>query len=121
MAVSVTSALNRLLDGGPLAIKQLFHSTGELSGNLTLDVTYPNFLKIDAGGSARDISLPAEEVSEGLFYVIANWSSGAENLVVKNDADTPATIVTVNQNDVAVVWCDGSAWNLFGVYTQAQS
>lgn len=119
MALSSTSALQRLLDGGPIAIKQLFHSTGELSGNLTLDVTYPNFLKIDAGGSARDVTLPAEADSNGLFYVIANWSSGAENLVIKNDGGD--TIVTANQNDVAVVWCDGSAWALFGVYTQAQS
>jgi len=115
MAVSVTSALNRLLDGGPIAIKQLFHSTGELSGALVLDVTHPNFLKIDAGGAERAITTPAAAQSEGLFYFIANWSSGAENLVVNTN------LVTINQNECAIIWCDGSAWNVFAVFTIAQS
>lgn len=115
MALSVQSFTDLLTAGGPIGIKQLFHATGELSGGITLGPTYPNFLKIDAGGAERAITLPAAASNNGLFYVIANWSSGAENLVVNTD------LVTINQNDCAILWCDGSAWNVFAVFTIAQS
>jgi len=90
-----------------------------LSGAATLDYTYPNLLALDPGGAHRDVTLPAEATSTGLWYFIANKADAGENLVVKDDA--AATVVTVNQNEGAVVYCDGTAWALFAVITIAIS
>ncbi len=79
-----------------------------LAGDLTLDNTSANYLRIDPGGSARDVNLPAEEISDGLFFQFFNAASGAENLVLKNDNGD--TIETVAQNEMCLVGCDGSAW-----------
>lgn len=79
-----------------------------LATNLTLDSTSANYLRIDPGGSHRDVSLPAEENSDGLFFQIFNSASGAENLVFKNDAG--ATIETVAQSEMCLLGCDGTNW-----------
>jgi len=82
-----------------------------LAGDLALDNTSANYLRIDPGGSARDVTLPAEEVSDGLFFQIYNTASGAENLVFKNDAGS--TIETVGQGEMCLLGCDGTNWLIF--------
>lgn len=104
MALPDVSALNRLLDGGPFAMKGLYHATGELTGALVLTVQYPNILKIDAGGAERAVTLPAAADSHGMWFLIVNASSGAENLVVNTD------LVTINQNDAAFIYNDAGTW-----------
>lgn len=101
-----------------LAIKDLVH-VATLSGNLTLDDTYPSLLKLDPGGLARDVTLPAEATNEGVFVWIVNAADAAENLVVKDDS--PATIATINQNEEGIFFCDGTSWILFRVATIALS
>lgn len=90
-----------------------------LTGATTVDGTYGNFVKMDPGGASRNVTLPAEEGRKGAWFFFANAADAAENLVIKDDAAN--TIVTINQNEGAVVWCDGAAWNLFAVWTIALS
>lgn len=100
-----------------LVMPGAFKATETLTGNRVLTLADGQFLNLDPGGSARDVTLPAAR--DGLFYFIANRADGAENLVVKN-ADG-LTVVTLNQNDAALVACDGTSWVFFGVITIAQS
>lgn len=72
----------------------------------TGDATVQN---LDPGGAARNVDLPAEEA--GLVFVIANRADAAEAITVRDDAD--ATVVTVNQNDVAYCISDGTGWIAF--------
>lgn len=105
---------------GALRVEQgRYVEIATLTGNITLDDTYPNVLKLDPGGSARDVTLPAVATSKYRTYDVINAADAAENLVVKNAGGS--TIVTINQNERAVVWCDGSAWNLLYVATIALS
>ena len=90
-----------------------------LAANLTLSMQYPNLLKLDPGGSARDVTLPAEEGNKGAWFHIVNAADAAENLVIKDDGGS--TIATVNQNEEAIVFCTGSAWTLFRIATIALS
>lgn len=90
-----------------------------LTGNLVLASDDPQFQRIDPGGSARDVTLPAEGASEGLFFWILNTANAAENLVVKDDGGS--TVVTISQNEAAVVVCDGSGWDHMGIITIALS
>lgn len=104
----------------------VFHSE-TLAGNITLDATYPMVIKLDAGGSARDVELDDEGTipSTGLYRRIVNGSDGAENLVVKNEAGD--TIGTINQNEQGEFFNAGvqdgteSAWVLIAISTIALS
>lgn len=89
------------------------------TGNLTLTERYANHLKIDPSGSARDVNLPAEATSNGMWFEIVNAADASENLVVKDDGG--ATIVTISQNEKAKVFCDGSSWYHLGIVTIALS
>lgn len=89
------------------------------TGNLTLTLGYTNMLRIDPGGSARDVTLPAEAGAEGAWFEILNTADGAENLVVKNDGGS--TIVTISQNEKATVVCNGTAWVHMGIVSVALS
>ena len=121
-AASLRVALGRgdsallVCDGLGWGVAQLTRAShvadlGELASNLTLDAYGPKILRIDAGGSARDVTLPAEALSTGVTFTIYNISSGAEDLVLKDDG--ASTIETVSQNEFAVVGCDGSSWAVY--------
>lgn len=88
-----------------------------LTGNVTLTRKSAQWLKLDPGGGARDVTLPTAE--DGLFFWIVNAADAAENLVIKNAAGS--TIATVNQNEEAVILCDASGWYLHRVATIALS
>ena len=90
-----------------------------LAANLTLTAQYRKYLRLDPGGSARDVNLPAEAGSNGLAFYILNAADAAENLVVKNDAG--GTIVTISQNEAAWVVCDGTDWHHMGIISIALS
>jgi hypothetical protein len=90
-----------------------------LSGARTVTFADANILRLDPGGSARDVILPAEADSAGVVYEIINAASGAENLVIKDDG--ASTIGTINQNEMCKVACDGSAWSLLYVSAIALS
>ena len=75
-----------------------------MSGDLTLDASSANYLRIDPV-VPLDVTLPAEESSEGLFFRIYNIADAAEALTVKNDGGD--TIETFSQNEHGLVGCDG--------------
>jgi hypothetical protein len=87
-----------------------------LTGHITLvGPSSAKFQKLNPGGSNRNVTLPAEEISEGLSYRITN--SGAENLVIKDDA--AVEIVTLNMNEATWVVCSATAWVHMGIETIA--
>lgn len=90
-----------------------------LAGALTLTAQYRQILRLDPGGSARDVNLPAVATSNGLSFEIVNTADAAENLVVKNAGG--ATIVTISQNEKATVVCDGATWYHTGIVSIALS
>lgn len=89
-----------------------------MTGNETFSKLFANVQKLDPDG-ARDINLPAEANSDGMWFEIINVASGAEDITVKNDA--PATVVTISQNESAKVYCDGVTWNHTGIHSIAAS
>lgn len=99
-------------------VKGLFQAE-TLAGNITLTAAYPSLLKLDPGGSSRNVTLDTIAESSGAVRMFVNAADAAENLVVKNPAGD--TIVTVNQNEGAIVYCDGSSWTLVCVLTIALS
>lgn len=90
-----------------------------LTGDVTLDSTYPAILKLDPGGGARNVTLDAIATNAGLYRRIINAADAAENLVIKNAAGS--TIGTANQNEQIEVYCDGSSWTLIAVSSIALS
>jgi len=78
-----------------------------LSGDLTLTRGSATYLNLDPGGSARNVTLPAEEDNAGLVFSLYNAADAAENLVIKNDGGS--TIVTIAQGGTAVVACHDSS------------
>lgn len=89
------------------------------TGAVTLATTDAQYQRIDPGGSARDVTLPAEASATGLWFRIVNAADAAENLVVKDDGGS--TIVTISQNEMAEVVCNGTAWVHMGIHTIALS
>jgi hypothetical protein len=110
------SAMAQALGRGP-TMKPEHLGVVTLTGALVLTNQYRDVLKLDPGGDHRDVTLPAEETSNGRHLRIINAADAAENLVVKNDA--AATLVTINQNEQAELWCDGTTWHLLCVSTIA--
>lgn len=109
MALARTTAFE-----GPLALPAGFN--GEtLSGNKTLTIADGNFVRFDPGGANRDVILPAEEGTYGMFIFVANAADATENLVCKDDAGN--TIGTVAQNQTGLLVSTGTAWALWQLFT----
>lgn len=85
------------------------HSVDTLAGNINLDADSPTMQVLDPGGAGRTITLPAEADSDGLCFIIVNTADAPEDLTVNDDA--AGGVVTVSQNEMAVVVCDGAAWH----------
>lgn len=90
-----------------------------LTGNLTLDASYPALLKLDPGGASRDVTLDNPPSDVTLIREIVNSADAAENLVVKDSS--PATIGTINQNEAGRFYWSGTAWSLINIVTIALS
>lgn len=93
-----------------------------LTGTLTLTLAEYNcnVLKLDPGGASRTVNLWPELDMKGAVVFIVNAADAAENLVLKEDTST-TTIATINQNEAALVFSDGTNWNLICVQTIALS
>lgn len=75
-----------------------------LSGDLVLNEFSAQVLRIDPGGAARAVTLPAGE--EGDWFCIVNVGESAEDLTVNT------SLVTVTPGDCAVVAHINGAWTL---------
>lgn len=98
---------------------QSITATGDLGLRInagTLDATtgdatlQAQILRIDPGGAGRAIDLPAVAEAGGLELWITNTADAAEDLTVRLDGGG-ATIVTISQNEVGYIWCDGATWD----------
>lgn len=90
---------------------KLKSETKTLAGAHTLDKKSATLQFIDPGGAARTITLPAEADSDGLVFIVMNTADALEILTIQDD--TPATVVTPTQNEMAIVVCDGTTWRGF--------
>lgn len=77
-----------------------------LSGNKTLASGDPMLQSLDPNGSNRDVNLPAED--DDVFVIGNRADASGEDLVLKDDGGT--TLVTLNQDDVALCVTDGTGW-----------
>lgn len=85
------------------------HVTETLAAQKVLTEKSPMIQLLDNGGAVRDVLLPPEADSEGLIFIIANTGGGAFAITVKEDSDT-TTIVTLDQAQAGIVFCDGTTW-----------
>lgn len=93
-------------------VRGLHQTVSLVADNYVISREQPPVLWIDPNGASRDVLLPTEADSIHQILVIINTADAAENLVVKEDSDT-TTIVTVNQNEIGVFFCNGIAWRGF--------
>lgn len=84
-----------------------------LAGNVTLTHKSSQFLRLDPGGAARDVTLPA--VRDGLRFRILNTADAAETITVKNAAGS--TILTITQGQTGEAWCTSTGWVSGGAWT----
>lgn len=74
-----------------------------LAGNRIVVNGEGPILSMDAGGSSRNVTLPARaDVNDGVVLVLHNISTAGENLVVKNSA--ASTLVTLPSSGVALIF-----------------
>ena len=91
-----------------------------LAADAQLTARSPHFLKLDPGGSARNVDLPGivEGVADtdGLIFVIVNDADAAETITVRNPAN--GTVDTIAQNQMAIFMGTGAqAYVAIGVWT----
>ena len=87
---------------------KLQSSVQTLTGTYVIDADAPPVQRLDPGGSARNVDLPAEASSKDLVFIIVNTADAAENITVRDDGGS--TIVTLNQDESVTVHCDGTSW-----------
>ena len=83
--------------------------TGTAGGGQT--VITSNFLIVDPGGNDENLVLPAEALCTGLLLFIFNSANAAEDIVVQNDGG--GTVLTLEQNESGLVYCDGTTFRGF--------
>lgn len=83
-----------------------------LGAAYVVDGDLPQLLFLDPGGAGRNVDLPAEADSKGLFFIIVNTADAAEALTIRNDA--AGTVGSVTQNEAAFCVCDGTTWRVYG-------
>ena len=96
---------------------RLGHNVEALTGTKTLTPQDAQFQMLDPDGGHKNVDLPAEEASQGLFFIIKNTAGGAENLVVRNDA--AATKETLANGKWGIFVCNGTSWETMGVLSHA--
>ncbi len=87
-------------------IKRTDANRETLSGDKTLSSTSPQTQSLDPGGVNRTVTLPA--ASSDLYFLIANRADAAEDITVNDNGGTK--LVTLNQNGVTELKCDGTGW-----------
>lgn len=85
------------------------------TGSVSITRATGKFVKIDPGGSARDVTLAASLNRHGAWLNIMNAADAAENLTIKNSAGSTLGVLNQNQGCWAVN-LDGTAsgWKLLG-------
>ena len=81
-----------------------------IADNYQLTNNHPLFMWLDPNGGHKDVRLPlaTDAESAGRMFFIINAADAAENLVVKNSAETE-TVVTIGQGNIGILFCDGAS------------
>lgn len=103
----VNLRFSALLDGNVLGVAKQ-----TLGATLTIAPNAPPYQDLDAGGAGRTVNLPSNSV-KGQFFVISNYTGGANSLTVK-DFTSATTVGVVAQNKAALFVSNGdgtvNAW-----------
>ena len=83
-------------------------NTEILSDGKTLTVNDKQQQFLDPNGQDRNVIMPADAASAGLFFYVINVGS-ANDLIVKNNAGT-VTIVTITPGQIGYVTNDSTGW-----------
>ena len=83
-------------------------NTEILSDGKTLDIIDKQQQFLDPNGQDRNIIMPPDASSAGLFFYIINTGS-ANNLIIRNNAST-VTIIDVKPGQIGYVTNDSSGW-----------
>jgi len=82
-------------------------NTETLSADKTIAASGQTIHFLDPGGASRNVDLMPEVA--GQVVIIVNTADAAENLTVREDAGV-TTIVTIAQNEMALLVCNGTVW-----------
>lgn len=88
-------------------------NTQTLSGDLVLVATSPVWQHLNPNGTPRNVTLPAEADSTGLYFFVRNTAS-ASYLVVRDD--TPTNLRSVRPGETSAFSCDGTTWTHVGTW-----
>ena len=81
-----------------------------LTGAETLNLLSSQLQSLDPGGASRTLTLPAEELNEGLWYEVYNTADADEDITLNNDASS--AIAVIHRGGFARVACTGTAWGV---------
>jgi hypothetical protein len=84
-----------------------------MTGNITLDATYPNILRLDADGSNRSVIWETLSKSKNVMRFIVN--NGAAGDIAVRYPPTPTTVATLVPGSGGWFHCDGSTLVMVGV------
>jgi hypothetical protein len=85
----------------------------ELSGTKSLTPQDAQFLLLDPAGAPRQVNLPQEGASSGLFFRIENLSDDADDLNIHDSAgDALDPAVSIGAGQAAFMVCNGESWAL---------
>tara|TARA_R110000824_G_scaffold14411_2_gene61382 strand:- start:611 stop:964 length:354 start_codon:yes stop_codon:yes gene_type:complete len=87
---------------------RLGHKSATLGDNTTKLTPQDAQFQILTPTGHRDVTLAAEEASQGLFFVIKNGAAATHKLVVKNDNGD--TIDEITHSCFGIFACDGDSW-----------
>ena len=81
-----------------------------LTGTTVIPADAPSLMALDPGGGARNVDMAAVTAAgmEGKVWIIANAADAAEVITVRSSA--AATIVTLTQNECAIIFVVGGVW-----------
>jgi len=82
-------------------------NTETLAADKVIAAGDPMIHFLDPGGAARNVDLMPEVA--GQVVIIVNTADMAETLTIREDAGA-TTIVTVDQNEMAFLTCNGTVW-----------
>lgn len=90
------------------SVLRLGTAANTLAGAYTVVDGEGPILAFDAGGSSRNVTLPARAAAnDGVVLIISNISTAGENLTIKNSAAT--TLLTLPSSGVALVFASSAS------------
>ena len=84
-----------------------------LSGTKVLVPQDAQFQLLDPDGSHRQVNMPLESASQGLFFRIENLASATHKLNIHDSTGAAfSPTIEIPHDSVAFLVCDGSEWTL---------